>query len=160
MTTTTAALRSLAGVWEGTGHGEFPTIESFDYRERTEFILDEARRLLRYSSDDTIIDADGLDVRPTHTEVGILQLTEDDDFELLSAQPGRVEVLRGAISRTKAPAVELRLESVAIAHDPRVAASTRLYRVDGDRLHYEVWMELVNLEGSRIHTQAQLHRIR
>ena len=154
-----AALRSLAGTWEGTGHGEYPTIESFEYREQAEFILDKARQLVRYVFDDTIIDADGSDLRPTHVEVGLLRLTEDDDFELLSAQTGRVEVLRGSISGTSASAIELRLQSVAVAHDPRVASSTRIFRVGEDILEYEVWMELTTLKGSRIHTRATLHRV-
>ena len=141
------------------GRGEYPTIESFDYREHAEFVFDESRRLARYTFDDTIIGPDGQDLRPTHVEVGILKLTEDDDFELLSAQTGRVEVLTGEISAAAESAqVELRLESVVIGHDPRVAHSTRILRLEGDTLHYEVWMELVNLDGSQIHTRATLHR--
>ena len=111
-----AVLTALAGVWEGTGHGEFPTIESFDYRERAEFIFDDARRLVRYCFEDTIVGPGGDDLRPSHVDVGILRLTDDGDFELLSAQTGRVEVLQGAISTEAGGAgMELRLDSVVVA---------------------------------------------
>ncbi len=154
-----ALLAALAGTWEGVGHGEYQTIDSFDYREHAEFVFDESRRLVRYSFDDTIIGPNGEDLRPTHAEVGILKLTEDDDFELLSAQTGRIEVLRGRISAVpRSAAMELRLESVVIAHDPRVANSARILRLEDDALHYEVWMELANLNGSQIHTRATLRR--
>jgi hypothetical protein len=150
--------RLLHGRWDGSGHGEFPTIESFDYRERVEFVLDEARQLVRYTFDDILVDDEGQDLRPTHAEVGILRVTESNEFELLSAQTGRVEVLHGVISSADRADPELRFESVVVAHDPRVLRSVRILRVAPNRLHYETWMELATLEGVRIHTRATLRR--
>jgi hypothetical protein len=158
MTDASEVLRRLHGRWEGSGHGEFPTIESFDYRERADFILDEARQLVRYTFDDVLVDESGQDVRPTHAEVGILRVTEDNEFELLSAQTGRIEVLHGVISSADRADPEVRFESVVVAHDPRVLRSARILRVAPDRLHYETWMELATLEGVRIHTRATLRR--
>jgi hypothetical protein len=68
-------------VWEGAGHGEYRTIEPFDYREQTEFDAAAGRNLVHYRLDDWVTDGEGNDVRPSHLEVGIIALKADRQIE-------------------------------------------------------------------------------
>ncbi len=86
-------LRKLAGVWIGTGVGEFPTLDTFTYRERFE-IAEHGARVLNYLQE-TWRNVDGEEVG-SHIETGFITLADDGTVEVLNAQGSdRVEVLSG-----------------------------------------------------------------
>jgi hypothetical protein len=84
----------LVGVWEGTGHGEFPTIEPFTYRERLEIATTADDATLHYLQQ-TWRQTGGGEV-DSHVETGFFTFDGGDAVRVLNAQGSdRVEVLVG-----------------------------------------------------------------
>ena len=81
----------LLGQWVGHGHGHYPTIEDFHYRETLTFTATEGKPFLTYAQKTT--NHDGV---PMHTEVGYLRPQEGGHIEFVIAQPtGQTELLEG-----------------------------------------------------------------
>ena len=148
-------LAALVGTWRGEGDGAYPTIAPFRYREEVEFAHD-GRPVLAYRQRTWRIDADA----PMHAESGYLRGPMDGRAELVIAQPtgyGEVATLTvheddGALVLEGARTTLTRTPSAKPVTDVR-----RAFRVDGDTLHYDLWMTYGDHEDTH-HLRAVLHR--
>lgn len=154
----TNLLKLLAGDWKGTGLGEYPTIESFEYLETLCFTMDETRPLLHYEQKTSRRNRGQTDFIPSHWETGFLALRPDNQVEVANAQVGgRLEVLAGTIEPAPAGLV-LRLQSSGFANDPRMQESSRTITVNGDSLHYTMHMQTNKVPQLVLHLEARLER--
>jgi len=150
-----AGLVLLLGTWSGPGHGEYPTIEPFDYDETITF-GHVGKPFLAYAQR-TTSDDDG---RPLHAETGYIRVPSAGRIEVVLAHPtGITEVEEGVLSIERGSLV-IELATTAIARTTKakeVTALERSFRVDGDELTYEVRMAAVG-QPLQHHLGAVLQR--
>lgn len=146
----------MLGTWQGEGHGEYPTIEPFDYRETVVF-AHVGKPFLSYQQRTTHA-ATGL---PLHSESGYLRAIGGERVEMVVAQPtGILELHEGRFSEDDGTLV-VQLESTAVpltATATRVDAVRRTLRVHGDLLTYALHMAAVG-EPMTLHLTATLRRV-
>lgn len=153
-------LKRFVGRWLGTGHGEYPTLDSFDYSEELRIVATHTPDMLQYDQRTRRPDADGM-VMPSHMELGFIRLRGDGKIEITNTQSGgRVEVLVGVI-RIEGDTVVLELQQTVIGNDDRMGATARVFRLTGDTLRYQQDMALVGTDDVPLqcHTAATLQRI-
>ncbi len=149
-------LEAFVGRWEGTGHGEYPTIEPFDYQETLRFELDAKRSLLHYEQRTTIVDPQ----RPSHWESGFVQPLDNGMIQISNAQSGgRVEVLQGELVADHG-VTRLTVSSTHLGNDPAMVESRRIFEIQGDCMNYSVEMATTTTDQPemQIHLTAVLHR--
>ncbi|WP_406231457.1 peroxynitrite isomerase [Nocardia sp. NBC_01009] len=150
-----APLAPLLGTWRGPGHGEYPTIEPFDYVEEIKF-GHLGRPFLTYRQ--RTRSADGS--RPMHAETGYLRCPQPDRVELILAHPtGITEICEGALSVTDGE-VHIELDSTSIGRSSTaklVTALGRSIRLSGDTIDYTLRMAAVGQDFQH-HLAATLHR--
>lgn len=150
-------LHVLLGEWSGTGRGEFPTIESFDYIETLSFATD-GRPLLHYEQKTKRHRNGKPDYVPSHWESGFIRLLPDGKIELTCAQNGgRLEKLTGFIEGTETGMI-MRLKSVDFLNDIRMLETSRTITVNGDQLYYTQNMQTNAVSALTFHIEAQLER--
>ncbi|MDP9443591.1 MAG: FABP family protein [Actinomycetota bacterium] len=123
----------LLGTWRGNGHGDYPTVEKFSFRQEAIFAHD-GRPFLHYFSRAWITDEHGDDVRPGALETGFLRTRPRGELELVLVHPtGYAEVWYGGVDGAK---IELATDAVArTASAKDYTGGHRLYGlVDGDLL--------------------------
>ena len=76
----------LLGHWHGNGHGDYPTIEAFQFRQEVGFTHD-GRPFLHYLSRTWLLDDDGNDVRPLALETGFFRPQPEGAIEVLLTHP-------------------------------------------------------------------------
>jgi hypothetical protein len=150
-----AALRDCLGRWHGRGHGEYPTIETFTYREELDLAMREGDATLRYEQRTWRL-SDGGEV-PSHWEVGLLWMDRAGGISLSSAQVGRTEALQGTASED-GEAVVLELASVGYGLDERVAAARRTIRLSPDAIDYQMSMATQRVPDILLHLRDRLSR--
>lgn len=145
-------LEPLIGTWKGQGHGEYPTIEPFDYLEEVTFSTIPTKPFLVYTQKTRHAET-GL---PLHSEAGYVRSAGPGRVELTIAQPtGIVEVHSGTVQAGVFSFVSDEIVTTATAAD--VSACTRTLTVDGDELSYVFAMKAVGQPMTR-HLTARLMR--
>lgn len=150
-----AALAPLLGTWRGRGHGEYPTIESFDYVEEITF-GHLGRPFLTYRQR-TKACSDG---RPLHAETGYLRSPSPGRVELILAHPtGITEICEGTITETvDGIRLELNSTNIGLSESAKpVTAIGRSFHVTGDTIEYTLRMAAVG-ESLQHHLAATLQR--
>lgn len=111
-------LSFLLGTWQGEGHGDYPTIDGFDYVETVVF-EHFGKPFLAYTQRTR-----GVDGAPLHAESGYLRPIEDGTLELIIAQPtGVVEIHNGSQNGQS-----LSFESASIGLSPTAKKIERVGR--------------------------------
>ncbi len=150
-----ARLAPLLGVWRGSGHGEYPTIDSFDYQEEIHF-GHVGRPFLTYRQR-TRHATDG---RSLHAETGYLRCAGPDRIELILAHPtGITEICEGTLS-VDDDGLHLDMGSTSIGRTTTakmVTALARTFRVSGDTIDYTLRMAAVG-QPEQHHLAASLRR--
>jgi len=148
-------LAALVGTWRGEGHGAYPTIEPFTYREEVVFAHD-GRPVLSYRQRTWRSDTDA----PMHVESGFLRAPVDGQVEFIVAQPtGLSEIARFTLTGDRDELVldGGRSELLRSPSAKAVADVRRRLRVAGGELHYDLWMTYAGHEDVH-HLRASLRR--
>jgi hypothetical protein len=122
----------LLGHWQGNGHGDYPTIEKFEFRQEAGFTHD-GRPFLHYLSRTWLLDDEGNDVRPLALETGFFR-PKPDALEVVFSHPtGYAEVYYGQVDGAK---IEMATDAVVrTATAKEYSGGHRLYGlVEGDLL--------------------------
>ena len=149
------ALAPLLGVWQGSGSGEYPTIEPFDYFEEVSF-SHVGKPFLIYGQK-TKAAADGA---PLHAETGYLRVPRPGQVEFVLAHPSGITEIQVGTYTTDGAAIELEMTATQIGLTPtakEVTALARRFRLDGDKLSYALRMAAVG-QPMQHHLAAVLHR--
>jgi hypothetical protein len=149
-------LAPLLGTWEGSGTGEYPTIDDFAYLESITF-THVGKPFVAYTQRTRHPDS-GL---PMHAETGYLRVPMPGSIEIVMAQPtGLTEIYEGAVVGGDAPLViDVRSTSIgATTTAKEVTITERTISVTGDDLHYTFRMAAVG-QPLQHHLSATLHRI-
>lgn len=155
--TTMGLLKPLLGKWQGDGVVEYPTIQTFEYREELEFAANDMQPFLRYEQR-TWRKSETGEYAPSHWEVGFWRVLSSNEIEVLNAQGGgRVEVLRGVLTPTSDGFV-LHLKSTLVANDPRMAETTREFVLQENRFRYKMEMSLATVPDLTRHVYVELER--
>lgn len=145
----------LLGTWVGEGRGEYPTIDSFGYRETLTF--GHVGKPFLSSTQRTQATDDG---RPLHAESGFWRFPSTGRVELVVAYPhGHAETAAGIVTELPGGGT-LHVQSLLIAATPTakdVIAVERTITVDGDELRYELSMAAVGKPMTH-HLAAELRR--
>lgn len=103
----------LLGTWRGNGHGDYPTIEKFQFGQELIFTHD-GRPFFHYMSRAWIVDENGEKVRDAAIETGFLRCFDEGKVELLlthntgiselwvgHAADGKMELVTDAVMRSE-----------------------------------------------------------
>ncbi len=145
----------LLGRWRGNGHGDYPTIEGFEFGQEVAFAHD-GRPFLHYFSRSWLMDTDGRKTRESALETGFLRAGASGEVELVMAHhSGIVEIWYGSVDGTK---LELATDLVARTQSAKDhTAAHRLYGlVEGDLLYAHDMAAMG--QPLQSHTWARLQR--
>jgi hypothetical protein len=152
-----AVLAPLLGTWEGSGTGEYPTIDDFTYLESITF-SHVGKPFVAYTQRTRHPETSA----PMHAETGYLRVPRPGSIEIVMAQPtGLAEIYEGAVVGDDAPLV-IDVRSTSINATPtakEVTITERTISVTGDDLHYTFRMAAVG-QPLQHHLSATLQRVR
>jgi hypothetical protein len=152
-----AVLAPLLGTWEGSGTGEYPTIDEFAYFESITF-SHVGKPFVAYTQRTRHPETSA----PMHAETGYLRVPRPGSVEIVMAQPtGLAEIYEGAVVGGDTPLV-IDARSTSINATPtakEVTITERTISVTGDDLHYTFRMAAVG-QPLQHHLSATLHRLR
>jgi hypothetical protein len=146
---TITILAPFVGTWVGDGHGEYPTIPSFDYRETVTF-GHVGKPFLAYQQKTQGLDDTGALGLPLHAESGYWRIPDQGLAEILLAHPtGITEVLEGFAAPNSAGAtdtliVDVRSATIAATSSAKeVTRTERTFELTGNTLRYTFRMAAV-----------------
>ncbi|MDT9593540.1 FABP family protein [Nocardioides zeae] len=148
----------MLGTWRGNGHGNYPSIEPFQFGQELIFTHD-GRPFFHYMARSWVVDEQGEKVREGAIETGFLRAKTDGEpgeVELLLAHnTGIVEIWAGNAADGKVEIVTDAIGRVEGAQE--VTGGKRLYgNVEGELLYaYDMAAEGHELQS---HTWARLQR--
>ena len=145
----------LLGRWQGNGHGDYPTIEKFEFGQEAVFAHD-GRPFLHYFSRSWLVDSDGNTIKDSALETGFLRARPGGEVELVLAhQSGFAEIWYGRVDGAK---LEITTDVVARTHSAKEhTAGHRLYGlVEGDLLYANDMAAMG--QPLQSHTWARLQR--
>jgi hypothetical protein len=145
----------MLGTWRGNGHGDYPTIEPYQFGQELIFTHD-GRPFFHYFSRSWIVDEAGETVREAALETGFVRCRPEGRVELLlTHSTGFVEIWYGEAGDGK---LELQTDAVVRSETAKdYAAGHRLYgNVEGDLL-YAFDMAAMG-QPLQPHTWARLQR--
>ena len=151
-------LSKLQGSWKGRGTGKFPTIDSFEYEEHLEFEVNLAYPLIHYEQKTILLP----NQEPSHWESGFIRVLDEGLIELANSQDsGRVEVLQGKMIDLSEDECEIDLVSIALANDPRMVKTRRVFKLTENTLEYEQSMATTTTDEAIIlpHLYATLSKV-
>jgi hypothetical protein len=154
-------LAALLGLWKGTGRGQFPNIEAFEFREELLFSSNGCDALIHYEQKTWRIDAEDSSGTPLHWESGFVVPADDGVVTISNAQNGgRVEVLRGTIQAPNQNEEGLRIiaESILLGNDDRMLQTRREIVLENGTLRYAIEMATVTSPLLQPHIEAELTR--
>ncbi len=146
----------MLGKWAGSGHGDYPTIEKFQFGQELIFTHD-GRPFFHYMARSWILDEEGEFVRNAAMESGFLRCRGEGKLELLlSHSSGVSEIWYGEAAEGK---VELHTAGVSFTESAKeVTGGSRMYgNVEGDLL-YAYDMQAVG-QPLQPHLWARLKRV-
>lgn len=122
-----APLAWLIGTWRGNGHGDYPTIEGFQFGQEAIFQQD-GRPFIHYMSRSWIVDEEGTFVREAAQETGFIRCLPERKLELtLAHASGFAEIWYGEMHPER-PSFEIVTDAVVrTATAKEVAGGQRLY---------------------------------
>jgi len=144
---------ALTGSCRGGGEGHYPTIEPFAYVEELAITPVPGRPVAAWVSRTR----DAGTTEPRHGESGFLRVAGDVVELVIAHSFGVVEVATGTFD---ADAAVLALSSVSVVGAPsakHIDQIVRVYRVDGDTVHYDVSRAAVGVDLTE-HLSADLRR--
>ena len=152
-----AVLAPLLGTWEGSGTGEYPTIDDFAYDESIT-VSHVGKPFLAYTQRTRHPETSA----PMHAETGYLRVPRPGSIEIVMAQPtGVAEIYEGAVVGGDVPLViDARSTSInATSTAKEVTITERTISVTGNELRYTFRMAAVG-QPLQHHLSATLHRVR
>ncbi|MDN5745430.1 MAG: FABP family protein [Nocardioidaceae bacterium] len=129
-----APIAWMLGTWRGNGHGDYPTIDAFQFGQELIFTHD-SRPFFHYMARAWIIDEAGEKVRDAAIETGFVRAVGEGRFEiLLTHNTGFAEVWQGEAEDGK---FEWTTDAVARTETAKeYTGGKRLYgNVEGDLLY-------------------------
>ena len=143
-----AHVAHLLGTWSGRGHGEYPTIDPFDYVETITF-SHVGKPFLAYAQRTRALLPDGSLGAPLHAETGYWRFPVTGRVEAVLSHPTGVnEVQEGSITLRSdgATIIEMMSTSVTLTASAKsVTALGRSFEVSGDSISYRLAMAAVGL---------------
>lgn len=148
------AVAFLLGAWHGEGHGGYPGMTEFAYREEMR-VWHTGKAYLGFEQRTWQTDGEKAG-REIHGELGYLRCREDGGLELVVAMaPGHVEVSTGSVEGQR-----ITLTSIGVLDAPsaaRVSGVERTWWLEDDVLRYDLEMSALDQPMSW-HLSAELRR--
>lgn len=149
----------LEGTWEGEGCRQYPTINSFDYRETLSFTRRDEKSLAYDHRTQKCFDGQ-TEYLVSHWENGFIRILENNELELVNTQSsGRTEVLVGSI-QTFNTVIRIHFVSRALTNNSRVVSSARTFELEGDILRYGMEMQTTEVNRLTHHLKIALRHIK
>lgn len=150
-----APIAWMLGTWRGNGHGDYPTIDKFEFGQEVIFVHD-GRPFFHYMARSWIVDEQGEKVRDAAIETGFLRARPEGKVELvLTHHTGFAEVWYGHAGDAR---MEISTDAIVRTETAKeYTAGKRLYGyVEGDLL-YAFDMAAMG-QPLQSHTWARLQR--
>lgn len=148
----------MEGIWRGQGHGEFPTIDPFDYRETLIFTRRDGLPLA-YDQRTYKRNKGQIEFVTSHWENGFIRILENEELELVNAQSGgRAEILIGHIEKLNS-VIRMSFVSKALLNDKQVVSTARTFELKGDTLHCEMKMATTKIDRLMQHLTSTLQKV-
>ena len=155
-----AHVAGLLGTWSGEGHGEYPTIDPFDYAESVTF-THVGKPFLAYQQRTRSLGTPTQPGQPMHAESGYWRFPAPGRVEVVLSHPtGVIELEEGTIvvSLDGTIVIELATTNVVFSSTAKsVTGVQRIFRIRDDTIEYDLRMAAVGLPMQH-HLSARLVR--